>query len=301
MKMKSSAMLIALMIGIIISGAVATISTLISINVKSAGQIRDGKSAYYAAYSGIQEGVLMYQYAVSQNKLNALLSQNNLFTITRDINPNDPRDPSFEAKIEINPLSIGLVPDGAMDSGPAQEGPKLNIDDSLDLILETGQYARFYWSDPMKKNGTGLADYQTIINYQMFNDSANGEQQIMQQRIITQRQIDEPSQYYVNIGPCSNGTNFCRLRITARIKPRNSSVFDYVDKFNGQGQGAGNFIYYAINPGNDNNSDYNLAITSIGKAGLAQRKLIAKFNTITGKYVSLFDYAIYCGDKCEGI
>jgi hypothetical protein len=44
-----------------------------------------------------------------------------------------------------------------------------------------------------------------------------------------------------------------------------------------------------------------LIISSVGRAGQATRKIQAKIDLSSGKYLGLFDYGVFCGSSCGGL
>lgn len=325
-KYKSSALLIALALGVVVSGLVIGASVAMSQFSKMSAQSRDGKLAYRAALSGIEDGLLRFKYAKADNNTQELFGNLGKTTI-----PNSGgTEMSYQLGFKTDSLSVGdisYIGSGAslrslLDQALAR---RINIDDTIDIDLtyftskaqgpeELLTDLKIYFTSPYANTTplpTSLAnDYFTAMNARLVDASStlSGEGQLIWENTNT-----DPSQSMIEIGDfvkCQMTNVTCHLRIRPQIASR---ILPFNAQQAGRITGAGESdqsrsIFYAIEATTDKklkptqNSPGTLIISSIGSAGGARRKIEAKIDSSNGgNYLGLFDYGIYCGSKCSGL
>lgn len=337
-KLKSSALLIAMVIGVVVSATLFSLVAATNQYLKSAGQSRDGKIAYQAALSGIEDGLLQYRYAAALGKTNLVMRKfDNIMSGTFDkftidgvaYNTANPKS-YYNLSIRSDAVSVGegdfsVVPvPGAWTTTAttaiAEKALPLLADDTLEidldyLIRKTPIDAAdplsidLYFSDPFVRNTANYGSlplFFSATSYQLVNYGAQGEKQIVSEginNITTQHSLS-----VTNFSVCwlTAGAQ-CRLRITPRIASRSMFGTNTNNRFNGSKTTAPNqkYVFFKIlakksgtpippqtyKPGT-------VVVEAIGVSGDAKRKLQVQLDSSSGKYLGMFDFGVYCGDKC---
>lgn len=325
-KIKASALLIAMVIGVIVSATLFSLVAATNQYIKIAGQSRDGKIAYQAALSGIEDGLLRYRYAAAQGKTNLVYRKFDHTTSgTFDKFTVDAFTSAYyNLSIRADSVSVGDI-SGALNwysnatNAQSQKALPLLSDDTLefDLTYMVKEAAipinqiEIQFSNPFQLNNgvySPLANYFSAVSYQLIDYSARGEEQIISEAINR-----DPSGHSVSVtglSKCSIGSVQCRLRITPRVAntvaSTNLSVSN-TNRFSGSTGSSNKYIFIKIassvagqptitpqsyKPGT-------VVIEAIGVSGEAKRKVQAQIDSSSGKYLGLFDFGVYCGDKCE--
>jgi hypothetical protein len=317
-KIQGSAILIALAIGLLISGIVFALSASVSQRGQTADQARQGKQAYAAAASGIEDGLLRYKYAQSQNNINGLLSD--LVTpepVTFPNFSNLPNNQPVSYDLSIENQSLGAPLETWPNSSTFTEGTKLNADETIDLNLAKIGTAEnnlasitIYFSNPYFVSGSDISavpDAFSALNYQLFDarSAVAAEQQSLSQKTNTQVGV-----YYmtVDLSACTTGSN-CHLKIKSQVASKSQAFNPATKRLVGTGSNiSGKFVFYALKATFQNGTSAQTAgakigtikITSVGKVGASARKLEATIDASNGAFLGLFDYGVYCGKECSG-
>jgi len=320
-KIKSSSLLIALVLGLIIMVIVIGIAAAIAVRSKLSAQARDGKIAYRAALSGIDDGLMRYKYAKAAGFETQLFKA----TLGNFLISVDPRLPqaSYDLSFKINPPNVGSLTAANL---PDDNSPRAQMDNVIDIDLYYLQHislsglgsAEIYFTNPKYPENNKLDGYFTAMNYRLINDVKVGTME--NEQLVKEDTNLEVSNHtmvvYLN-GACQISNSRCHLKIkpqTASLSQTsdilNSSASRRISGATGQAAISGKYVNYAIRV-RDINGNYidipstdtpgTIVITSIGKAGEAERKLEARIDASSGNYLGLFDYGVYCGDKCEGL
>jgi len=325
-KYKSSALLVALALGVVVSGLVIGASVAMSQFSQMSAQSRDGKLAYRAALSGIEDGLLRYKYAKADNVTQELFGDLGKTTI-----PNaGGTEISYRLGFKTDSLSVGDISSIASGASiqllldPAK-ARSINIDDTVDIDLtyftskaqgpgELLTDIKIYFTPPYANTTplpTSLAsNYFTAINVRLVDTSStlSGESQL----IWEDTNID-PSKNMIEIGDfvkCQMTNVTCHLRIRPQIGSRdllaNAQKAGRITGAPASDQSRS--IFYAIEATTNKkliptqNAPGTLIISSVGSAGGARRKVEAKLDSSNnGNYLGLFDYGIYCGSECSGL
>ena len=332
-KIKSSALLIAMSMGILLSGLIIGVAVTMGQYTKLTGQSREGRAAYRAALSGVEDGLLRYKYAVAQGKTDEFFKIKD-----QEINL-QPSDASKYAtyKLSVSAGSLTVGNQAIFDNwGSDWSDPNIGVmrvDDVIDIDLsywakfaapgEDGNRAigsiKIYFSKPFTGSRTApsfLASPNfTALNYQLINVqnlSASGESgQRMSEGINTI--VSAKSISVEKILDCmDSATDKCHLRIKPMAVKKNlfgtgSTMATRLD--GATGSASGRRILYAIEArdksGNlivqEHDQPGIIVITSVGKVGQAVRKIDAKIDASSGQYLGLFDYGVFCGAECKNI
>jgi len=334
LKLKSSAILIAIVLGIIISGIVVGSAAIMSEHMKLSAQARDGRIAYRAALSGIEDGLLEVKFARSKGDLDKIMGAGE----EHILNSNSASQEVSRYSIRITQNQISSYPSqfgsnigginalfgnscNIADNAVLEKFQKMQIDDPLDLDLSyltdiadgvtKPSRIRIYFSRPYQSGNVCLSNkYFTAVSSKLLNISGQSEEQLLKEAVNT-----EVAKHYMDIAiptSCSDAGSNCHLRINPQVVENSTDPATQRKAFSGGNNVAGKYVYYALVAFNSVNHSIPgqqtdiatkpglIAITSIGSAGLAQRKLEAKIDSTTGSYLGLFDYGIFCGDKCTG-
>jgi hypothetical protein len=153
------------------------------------------------------------------------------------------------------------------------------------------------------------------MSYQLINvgDIASGGEKSQLIDEATNTSTASSTVAVSKIGDCMISGTSCNLR----VKPLAVSVNSFTGatgerRLNGVTDSAfakGKKIAYAIEARDSQDglleeattSPGTLIISSVGVAGQATRKIEAKIDLSSGKYLGLFDYGVYCGKECEGL
>lgn len=330
LKFKSSALLIAIAMGIILSALLTGAVLMISQQTKQSGQDREGQMAYRAALSGIEDGLLRYKYARSQGKESLVFR-----TLPSQVIANKTVDSpkvSYDLSVKMEALSVGNnLEDGNFNNW--QEAPKQAItqkalrllcDDTLDIDLSylinnfstpldnltiyfskpfyftvtDGLYHKFFDSDVVF----------SAVNYQLVDLSKTGEEQLLDEK--TNNIISSHAMTINGLDKCT-ALSECHLK----IKPQAAQIIS--DAHTAAGRLSANgvsgisgdnpkYIFFKISAKHVTDiipptldKPGTIIIESVGKAGEARRKLQAKIDASTGAYVGLADFGVFCGKNCQ--
>lgn len=334
-KLKSSALLIAMVIGVIVSATLFGLVAATNQYLKSAGQSRDGKIAYQAALSGIEDGLLQYRYAAAVDKTNLVMRKfgiddipSNFEKFTIDGTAYKPADPKpyYNLSIRSDAVSVGTFPDPAdwhNDAGKAidEEALPLLADDTLEIDLDYVIRKTFTdtdnltvdlrFSNPFVKNNTGytpIDNFFSAVSYQLINYGSQGdlrgEEQIVSEGI--NHVTTSHTLQVMSISICETDTAQCRLRITPRVASTTMLGLNTNNRFNGS-RTSDNQKYIFIKllakksgtliP-SQTYKPGTVVVEAIGVSGDAKRKLQVQLDSSTGKYLGLFDFGVYCGKEC---
>jgi hypothetical protein len=213
-KIRSSALMISLVVGIVLSGILVGIVLTIGQQTQSSAQARDGAIAYRAALSGIEDGLLRYKQAVSQGKMAELYGDSGNNIVIADGDENSPKI-SYDLSMRMDSISVGNELDGNKADvmnwyNDAQEALKqgalpLLSDDFIDLDLtyfinnsEIGlSTIEVFYSSPFVKQDDGTysrepfygpvfdATYRrafTAMNYKLIDLDEKGEEQVVSEK-----------------------------------------------------------------------------------------------------------------------
>lgn len=331
-KIKSSALLIAMSMGILLSGLIIGVAVTMGQYSKLSGQSREGRAAYRAALSGVEDGLLRYKYAVAQGKTDKFFKIKD-----QEINlqPSDAsKYATYKLSVSAGSLTIGNQP--VFDNwGGDWSDPDIGvmrIDDVIDIDLS--YWAKFfgtaeanrgikiiniYFSKPFTGSRTSpvfLADPNfTALNYQLINVqnlSAKGEigQRVSEDINTT---VSAKSISVEKILDCMDSTtDKCHLRIKPMAVQKNffGTGSAMATRLKGAtGSADDRKIFYAIeaiDKGDnliiqEHGQPGIIVITSVGKVGQAVRKIEAKIDASSGQYLGLFDYGVFCGAECKNI
>jgi len=313
-KTKSSALLIAIIIGTILVTLVIGVTLAMTQHAKLADQAREGKIAYRAALSGIEDGLLRYKYARAQG------NQSGIFGIIPGefkISDEWSRPPKATYRLAIKMASLTTSSDFSTPPDGENGGVKLNIDDTADLDLtyftSTSLITslKIHFSAPYNESGTEIADHFTALNYRLLDASKSAESQLIGE--ATNLNVGSSILDVQNIGGCVLSSR-CHLRIRPQSVLRSGGPSEEELLEAGRLVGGnesnpqGKYVYYKIEAYSNgqlikptDNPPGTITIEAIGAAGLAKRKLQVKLDSTTGAYLGLFDFGVYCGDKCEGL
>jgi len=313
-KTKSSALLIAIIIGMIVATLVIGVTLAMTQHAKLADQAREGKIAYRAALSGIEDGLLRYKYARAQGIESGVFG---IFPEEYQISNEWGRPPKATYQLAIKMASLTTSRDFSTPPSAQNGGTKLNIDDTTDLDLtyftSTSLITslKIHFSAPYNENGTEIADHFTALNYRLLDASKSAESQLIGE--ATNLDVGSSILDVQNVGGCILSSQ-CHLRIRPQSVLRSGGPSEEELLRAGRVVGGnesnpqGKYIYYKIEAYKDgrlieptDNPPGTITIEAIGSAGLAKRKLQAKLDSTTGAYLGLFDFGVYCGDKCEGL
>ena len=305
-KIKSSALLIAIVVGVILTSAVSGVALLVNENTQMSGQSRDDKAAYRAALSGIEDGLLRYKIARSQNQQSDLyetLSNNYIISGGTGM-----QKVSYDLLFRSSSITVG-------GSGDLKQS--LKIDDTLDIDLnyfikqkDLAGVTIYFRSIPYIFDRRGrkidVAGSFTALNYKLVDLSKSYEEQLLREGT---NQNSSASSMSVTTAGCSAISSNCHLR----IKPQSalSVISNDARRISGSTDAAGGkLIDYALE-GRDSGGDIIkptdpvvekpglVIIESVGIAGQARRRIEARIDASNGTYLGIFDYGVYCGDRCN--
>lgn len=329
-KIQSSALLIAMVVGVVVSATLFGLVAATNQNIKSSGQARDGAVAYQAALSGIEDGLLRYRYALSQGKQGLIMRKFDHETNgTMDrFSIGSLTDAYYNLSIRMDSLTVGTDV-GAVDwrdnASKALEQSALPLlsDNSVDIDLSyllkenpaSISYLEIQFSSPFIKTANGyekgseISKYFSALNYQILDLGASGEQQILKEdinKLATNYKFTSVLDS-ATILKCQSSTAQCHLKITPRVVlsligpaangrlsgDQSPSVlkdkYVFIKIFAKSGEAMIEPKTYS--PGT-------VVIESIGVFGEAKKRLQAQVDASNGRYLGLFDYGVYCGDKC---
>jgi len=325
-KLNSSALLIALLIGILMSGLVVGVAVVVSEHINLTSQSREGRLAYRSALSGIEEGLLAVKYGKAEGSLSDLYQK----TFSRDLAAGESGvvpEMTYEMSIDA-PISSTFADDASYqkftktpDTSIKPKLKKINIDDTLDLDLtplvqKDLNRITLYFSAPYKSSGVQITSLYNSFNYILL-DLSQGQTGGTEKQYVKGDTNASITGYMLVLDPtiisqCKQSSSKCHLRIkpqTARM-PGGVSDSELTRRFQGTSASTGRYAYFAIkaedtsgkiisNGSAENNGV--VTVTSVGTAGQAQRKLVAKIDISSGSYLGLFDFGVYCGTKCTGL
>ena len=314
----------ALTLGLVLSSILVGLVLVMEQFVKLSGQSRDGKIALRAAQSGVEDGLLRLSFARAKGLEDELFSGGLIGPVVIS-DENRPPQASYTLEFKMDSLASGdpgvvtTTDPEPKDLHDPKKAKRTQVDDVLDFNLSylTKNLGltriEIYYSDPYYEHEVSFAEkplvnYFTAFNYRLLNRSESGEEQLVAEETNT-----DPSRRFLqvkNLDKCLLVNSECHLRIKSQVALRYDFSFDKRRIVSG-GWGAnrkGKRVYVAIGawaPGDvpilPSSDPGAISIISVGYAGEAQRKLEARIDAATGRYLGLFDYGVYCGDKCEGL
>lgn len=312
MRLKGSAVLIALSIGLILSATVFAAAAVISMRSQSLLKSIEGNVAYHAAVSGIEDGLLRYKYAASEGKAEEV------FVDFGDKNISV--DPKVQYGLKIINESVGapMVSSyyGSWPNVDLSKASKLDADDTIDLNLSKigeggGKLSaiNIYFSAPNYMDGgesKKVSNAFTALNYRLVN-TANQDAQMQIISEKTNTQIDAKMISVDKVNMCESLSS-CHLKIKPQVVSRSLAFNPETKKLIGAGSDKqGKFIYYVLEAKFDGNISINdnakvgtIRIISVGKTGRTSRKVETIIDSSTGANLGLFDFGIYCGNQCTG-
>ncbi len=326
-KLKSSALLMALLIGIMMSGLVVGVSAVVNEHISLAGQSREGRLAYRAALSGVEEGLLAVKYARANGKLPEIYGE----IFNRDLTNGDtdvqPADMSYEMSVDA-PFGSTFADTQSYtnltewpDETQKDSLKKINADDTYDIDLtqlineKNLSYIDIYFSGPYSADEDELDSSYTALNWSLIDLSKNKTTGTEKQLIASYTNSTNGKKLLrvspSDIASCVKDRNECHLRIRPQIVsaiPRTPLTRRFAGV--GAGTDSGKHVYLALKAVDKSNSlivgessENNgvIAITSVGKVGQAVRKLTARIDASSGAYLGLFDFGIYCGTNCTNL
>lgn len=335
-KLNSSALIIALIVGIVLSGTLVGVVLTLGQYSKSSGQAREGKIAYRAALSGVEDGLLRFKYALSQNKVSSLYGTQNDLEILKD--DENSVDILYDLTFKMDSISVGTKLGGAnvdiqnwkdnADNAIVQKAWPVLSDEMIDIDLtylfniapkKLGSIEIFY-SNPFVKNDDGKYTQGpfeglspkpfSAVAVKITNISNLGEEQMIFEKINNNRVTSKIQ--VGNIAECKGGSNTkqCHLQIKPQIAYTENAVDRTANRLSGEGieavASANKYVFFKIRAKDTNgrlieSTDDNpgtFTVESVGKAGEAVRTIQAKIDA-SGKYIGLLDFGIYCGNKCN--
>lgn len=335
-KLKSSALIIALIVGIVLSGILVGVVLTLGQYSKSSGQAREGKVAYRAALSGIEDGLLRFKYALSQGNITSLYgTQRDLEILKNDV---DSVDILYDLTFKMDSISVGTGLGGASagvqnwkdnsQKAIAQKAWPVLSDEMVDIDLtyllstnpKLGSIEVFY-SNPFVKDEDGNYSQQpfqgispkpiSAVSVKLMDIANKGEEQLIFEKVNNNRATNKIQ--VANINKCSGaiGGGQCHLQIKPQVAYSENAVSKAANRLSGEGidaaAGANKYIFFKIRARDVNgrliqptdDAPGTLTIESIGKAGEAVRTLQAKIDASSGNYIGLLDFGIYCGNKCN--
>lgn len=329
-KLKSSAIIIALVIGMIISIVMIGTSLLIGQRLQVTAQSRQGKLAYRAALSGIEDGLMLIKQSRAQNQLeniiNKSLSGQTLIPQTSenrkiyyDLNILSGSISSFpEIYSSLSPTALSsflsrLGLDNAVSSigeTNIEKFSKLNADDLADIDISSDfdistldiYFSKPHYYDALMGKPKYFTGYFTPLSVKLIDASKEAEKQLVYEYTVENQTVSKVSIPVAKINLCKTAGK-CKLKIKPQTAKKGT-------KFSGKNAEtkSSKYIYYALvarDSGNnligyDDTEPGVVTIESTGYAGQAARKLQARVDVASGAYLGIFDFGIYCGDKCVG-
>ena len=334
-KLKSSALLIAISLGIILSAVLTGAVLMIAQQTKSSGQDREGQMAYRAALSGIEDGLLRYKYARSQGKESLIFGDLETNQAKQIMLPeNDSPAASYNLSVKMEAISVGSnLEDGNFDewqSTPnkaiAQNALPLLCDNTLDIDLSylknniagdkklkdlTIYFSKpFYFIDGVYNSFTAVEGKEVFsaVNYQLVDLTKTGEEQLLEEKTNNEASNHSLPIASTTINSCASNSE-CHLKIKPQAVVGINNDFESFGRFNASGVATtkSKYIFFKIKAldSSDNvilptaDKPGAIIVEAVGKAGEAQRKLQAKIDASTGAYVGLADFGIFCGKNCQ--
>ena len=335
-KLKSSALIIALIVGIVLSGILVGVVLTLGQYSKSSGQAREGKIAYRAALSGIEDGLLRFKYALSQSNVASLYgTQRDLEILKEDAYS---VDILYDLTFKMDSISVGTGLGGASanvqdwkdnsEKAIAQKAWPVLSDEMIDIDLtyllntdpKLGSVEIFY-SNPFVKGEDGNYSQQpfqgispkpmSAVSVKLMDIANKGEQQLIFEKVNNNRNIYRIQVENLNKCNGTTGGGQCHLQIKPQVAFSENSVDRTANRLSGEGidvaAGANKYIFFKIRAKDVNgrliqstdDAPGTLTIESVGKAGEAVRTLQAKIDASSGNYIGLLDFGIYCGNKCN--
>lgn len=317
-KIKSSAILIALALGVAVSGLVVGISVAMSQFAKMSAQARDGKLAYRAAMSGIEDGLLRYRYAKANGEEEKLFPSTPFEEINLQERTNNATKMSYQIAFDTSAIVVGsgseFTPASTYDwlnDSEHDNARRATLDNTIDINLKPvqGKIDRIsvYFTAPYQGSMTmPLTNYFTALNVRVIDMNKTVEEQL-----VSEKTNLDTSQYVmqIDLSKCNLSDAACHLRIRPQLSYR-TLLPNAINAHRVQGSGSTSdkkFIFYAIStdpaiePAPIDQNPGTITLTSIGKAGQAQRRIQATIDASSGNYLGLFDYGIYCGKECSGL
>lgn len=273
MRLKSSAMLIAIVLAILISGAVTAVSYFVLVNRDNTARLALSNIAYYNAYSAVQDALKSYGRTIERQVIYDNLGKRHPSSVESDI-----AQINTNYYLSINPISLGKTQDGS-SLGPADgESPTLLLNDQLVYFVAPDQEVDFYWSK-LKKGGSEI-DEDVQISFELTDKAGQ----------LSGEKVSLKDGFHKNIKGC-NGLkdDFCELRVSIEAASAKNKLTE-------------GYVNYAINPNANYGNLTNFSIISIGqvklKTGeLVERKLVARFDLISKRLINIMEYDCQDCDK----
>lgn len=268
MKLRSSAMLIAIVLAILISGAVTASSYLVLINKSTADNLASSNIAYYDAYGSMQNALKTYGRVIDKQRIIDNLGK--LSSRSRSSNALTIDTTNY---LNINQVSLGKTKDNSR-LGPADESsPKLSRSDQITYYVQPYQENEFFWSKLMISGAVVESDAQ--ISFELVGKDGQ----------ISVDRVSINDSFHKIIKGCSGQKNdICELKIGV------------------ESESADAYINYAINPNEDygNLTNYSIISTAqvrVGTTQIAEKKLIARFDLISKNLINIMEYECKNCDK----
>ncbi|OQA52636.1 MAG: hypothetical protein BWY43_00425 [candidate division WS2 bacterium ADurb.Bin280] len=330
-KIKSSAIIMALIVGIIITIIATSAALIVSSRLQITAQSRQGKQAYRAAVSGIEDALMLIKQArltgnlssvtdFSKNKVEIAKETPDRRRATYDLQISSDLVSSFPSSFQAlssadlySKLTQLNYSNAASSSGfgeKIEEFSKINIDNYYDIDITHADVSsmNIYFSKPHYRGTAGKPKYLnnsiTALNLKLISEDKNGEGQLVYEE-TTDKYDNKAEVLSAKINLCKRSGATCKLR----IRPQATSASNINPKYSGIGASTpGKYIYFAVVSRNsigglvgyEEENPGIVKIQSIGYVGEAVRKLEAKVDLTSGQYLGLFDFGVYCGEKCEG-
>ena len=309
-KLSSSALILALVVGLVLSTFAVGGALVVSRNIQLSHQTREGKSAYRAALSGIEDGLLRYKYARSRGGEAGVFGDLGEHRVSQYMGSRA----AYHLFIEGGSLTSGN-PD---DLANPLTGQTLRLDDTIEINLvpfldNTDSFKdldrlRIYFTAPYQEGpvgeAVGMSGYFTALNWRLFDLSKEGEAQLLGERTNLDASLDTLS--------VDNISTRCQISSDCRLRVRPQTGGGVLDREAGRiigenGSSGGKFIYWALEAYDRNGNlitggaggPGQILIRSIGKDGRAERKMESRIDALSGGYLGHFDFGVYCGKECE--
>lgn len=276
----------ALIITILIVSVISTISFMVSAlaisEFRKAGSLQDSIAAYYAAESGIEQGLLQYRLwhdaEISQEVYNAATA--GAVRVTPTISTGTPfsvkLSPASSSTYAVKMWFKGMVIGQAKQDGTPELGVQsrqILRDSAVQISGASPKSLRLAWS-PIGANGTIRAAGQPKYFVEVTASGVKNGQPQTERTVIKDT---DPSQFQVNFD--------LDTVQSIRIKPWDMSALKY--SLTLQDSQNKNMLF-------DNQISY---IESTGTVGKAKRTLKVGVNRAGGTGLEAQDFVLYSGDN----
>lgn len=289
-----NALLITMLVVVVISAIGLSVSRLTLSQVRQTSQLEDSVTAYYAAESGIEQGLLMWRYnrdvevpaniegGMSEQDQNAMRVDLDLMTVTYPTNilteiPQDRKKSYYDLRVWYKNPIVASNSEEVVCSDTSTSEMCTNPDRP---IVDTGALPALEKDQAIEYNVEGLSD--VTLKWDFVTDYG------------------------------AAGCDTCRLEVT-QINEDGDDVFK---KFYDYSQRSGRFIDFSnenirllrLRVFGDSLKEYNLSvdspnkmssrystIESLGYYGNAKRKLQIKIDRATGSILGPYDFLLFQG------